>query len=78
MSTNLQGEILIEDLKYMPSCSHDHENKVGQTKFPQIVPDGEYLKSDELLDSSLISSPTTIHTFQYPLLADFLFPLVEV
>ena len=60
----------------MPSCSHDHENQVGQSKFPQIVPDGEYLESDELLDSSLISSPTTI---DYTLvLAHFLFPLVEV
>ena len=66
MSTNIQGETLIEDLEYMPSCSHNHENQVGQSKFPQIVPDGEYLESDELLDSSLISSPTTIDTFQYP------------
>ena len=32
MSTNIQGETLIEDLEYMPSCSHDHENQVGQSK----------------------------------------------
>ena len=50
----------------MPSCPHDHENTVARSKFPQIVPDSEYLESDELLDSSLISSPTTIDTFQYP------------
>ena len=35
MSTNIQGETLIEDLEYMPSCSHNHENQDGQSKFPQ-------------------------------------------